>query len=240
MIEGDTGHHGTIGIVGIDRIEAPAQPDFENHDFDLTDAEDLDGGQSTKLEISQCDSASRLSRRLNPGKGLAQIGVFYRDSINAHPLLVLQEMRRGIAGHAVTGKAVDRFEIGAGRTLAVGAADSDQRALRMLTQLLLDAPDPFQPQLDSRLPARVETFEVGQPEFQREVRNRGGCRRPALLAAHAALLTAMPAASAAGSANRQRALSFPGGRRSCRSRPFRAGTRIAGNPPAGFHGRSAR
>jgi hypothetical protein len=35
MIERNTGHHRAIGVVGIDRIQAPAQPDFENQDFDL-------------------------------------------------------------------------------------------------------------------------------------------------------------------------------------------------------------
>jgi len=70
MIERDTGHHGAIGIIGIDCIETATQPNFENHHFDLADTENLDGGQSTKLEIRQCDIASGLSRRLNAGKGL--------------------------------------------------------------------------------------------------------------------------------------------------------------------------
>jgi hypothetical protein len=78
MIERNAGYHRAIGVVCIDRVQAPAQPDFENEDFDLTTAKDLDGSKCTELEVGQGYATGCLSRRLHPGKGLAQTGVVYR------------------------------------------------------------------------------------------------------------------------------------------------------------------
>jgi hypothetical protein len=136
VIERDAGHHGAIGVVGIDRIEAAAEPDFENQHFDLAGAKDFHRRQRTELEVGQRDLTGAWRAASTRAKASHRQRVVYRLPIDAHPLVVGEQMRRGIATDAVTGKAVDGFEVGAGRALAVGAADGDHRALQMLGQFL--------------------------------------------------------------------------------------------------------
>jgi hypothetical protein len=69
MIERDAGHHGTIGRVGIDRIQPATQPDFENQHLDLFGDEDFHRRQGAELEVGQRTSPDSQSRRLDSGKG---------------------------------------------------------------------------------------------------------------------------------------------------------------------------
>ena len=74
-------------------------------------------------------------------------------------------MRRGIATDLVAGAVDDVFQVGAGRALAVGAADRNHRAMLGLAKRSLDQPDALQPQFDTGLPLGVQAFQMLQPVF---------------------------------------------------------------------------
>jgi len=75
-----------------------------------------------------------------------------------YPLVVVQQMRRGIAADAVSGGMQDRFQHRAYRALAVGAADDDNGEIRLEIQPLFDLRHALQTE---RYRFGMQGFEVG-------------------------------------------------------------------------------
>ncbi len=157
------GHHRAIGIVDIDRIQTPAQAHFEDQHLDPGGGKSLPRRQRAELEVGQRHVTRRLPCRFDLGEGGAQRFIVDRRLGNAHPLVVVEQMRRGIAADAIAGSGVNRLQISAGRPLAVGAADDDQGTALRLPQSRLDQRHPLKTQLDPALPLRMQTFEMNQP-----------------------------------------------------------------------------
>ena len=127
VIDIDTGDDGASRIKHIHRIQTPTQPDFENSDLHLLPGKMPDGCQRTEFKISQrCITARLLHRH----KSSAQIGITCFMALNPHTLVVLQQMRRGIATDAISGNAQYTFQHGAGRAFAIGAANSNDGEIR--------------------------------------------------------------------------------------------------------------
>jgi len=171
MVEGNPGDDGNIGFIGVDRVKAAAEADFEHCHLDPGGGEDFPGGQGAELEVGQglrpAVGTGAQPRGFDPGKGGAQRGVVNRPAIDTDPLVIGEQMRRGVATDFIATLFEDVFQIGAGRALAVGAADDDHRAVLLLPERVLDPADTVQPQLDPGLPLGVQAFEVGQPVGER-------------------------------------------------------------------------
>src|SRR5690606_24998102 len=97
------------------------------------------------------------------GEGGAERGIVDRHAVQADAFVVSEDMRRGIAADLVAGAVDDVLEVGAGRSLAVGAADDDHRAVLDLAKRRLDLADAFQAELDAGLTLRMQSLEMGQP-----------------------------------------------------------------------------
>jgi hypothetical protein len=101
-----------------------------------------------------------LARRLDASK----CGQRLTGALRRRPAAFLEvhQVRLGEQAHPVAGGERDRLEHGAGRALAVGAADDDDRRRRIEGQAeaRLDRSDPIERQLD-RL--RMQPLAVGEP-----------------------------------------------------------------------------
>lgn len=64
-------------------------------------------------------------------------------------------MRRGVAANLVAGPVDDIFQIGTGRTFAIGATDNNNWAMLSLPEHVLNQANPVKAQLDTGLPFRV-------------------------------------------------------------------------------------
>jgi hypothetical protein len=161
MIDPDAGEHRAIRLDDIDRIEATAQADFENRCFDSCFGEPIERGEGAELEVGKGDSApcgldtrERFAKRI---VGRLRAG-------DAHALVVAQKVRRGIEPRAVAGGAQDGLQHRAGRALAVGAADSDDRTVELDSQSGVDLRHALQPERDG---FRMLLLDVAQPFVER-------------------------------------------------------------------------
>ena len=157
VIEIDAGDDGDVGLVDVGGVEPPAEADLEDDGVERLRGEDLPRRQRAELEIGQRHVAAR---RFDPREALAQRGVVDRPPVDADALVVIDQMRRGVEADAIAGAAQDALEHGAGRALAVGAADEDDRAGLALAQAAADFAHPVEAQRD-RL--GVLALDVGEP-----------------------------------------------------------------------------
>ena len=91
-------------------------------------------------------------------KRRAQLRIARRLFGNTHALVVIQQMRRGVATDSVSGGMQDGFQHGTHRTLAVGAADDDDGKIRLQIQPLPDLRHALQTERDG---FGMQGFEVG-------------------------------------------------------------------------------
>ena len=77
-----------------------------------------------------------------------------------HAFVVAQQMRRGVAADAVTGMCQHRFQHCTARTLAVGAADRDERKSRIDPQRAAHLLDAVEAE-GNRL--RMQLLEIDEP-----------------------------------------------------------------------------
>ena len=167
MVKRDTGHDRTIGLIGIHRIEPPAKTDLKNSHVDLLSREHLPCGQRTKFEIGERYLTCRTPRGFDFRKGVTQKIIGHRHPVNTHAFAVSQQVGRGIATGAISRLTIDRFQVGTGRSFAVGSTDNDHRAVLSLRQLGLDAYDARQSELNAPLTLRVKAFEMCEPIGER-------------------------------------------------------------------------
>ncbi len=145
MIDVHAGHHRTIRVEHVHRIQPAAQPDFEDGDIHLVRNETLHGGQRAEFEIGERNIAAHL---LDLRKRRTQLGITCLLFGDTHPFVVVQQMRRGIAADAVSGGMQDGFQHRAHRALAVGAADDDDGKIRLKIQPLFDLRHALQTERD--------------------------------------------------------------------------------------------
>ncbi len=122
--------------------------------------ETLHRGQRAEFEVGQGNVTAHLFDLLKRRAQLRIARLLFRD---AHPLVVVQQMRRGVAADTVSGGMQDGFQHRAHRPLAVGAADHDDRKIRLQIQPLFDLRHALQAERDG---FGVQGFEVGQPVGQ--------------------------------------------------------------------------
>ncbi len=161
VIDRDRGDDGDVGIDHIDRIEPAAEADFEHQHVDSRAREQPERGERAELEIRE---RRFHARSLDRGERFQERIVARLRSIDAHALVVAQEMRRRIEPDAVAARAQHGFEERAGRSLAVGAADGEYRACRRDVEAVIHRADAVEPHRD-RL--GMQRAEIREPLGQR-------------------------------------------------------------------------
>ena len=127
VVQIDAGDHRAIGVDDVDRVQPPAQADFQNGHVQMGLSHQAQDGQRAELEISQADIASdRLDSRKSFGESFGRC----RLAVQAAAFLKMNQMWRGVNTCAVTGLQQHRLQHGAGRALAVGARHGDHRAVK--------------------------------------------------------------------------------------------------------------
>ncbi len=127
MIDVDGGDHRDIGIHQIHGVQASAQPHFQHCQIQLRLLEQPQRRQRAEFEIGQRHVAARLLDRGECGDQLLVAGLV---AVDAHALVVAQQVRRSVRRHPPTGRTADRFDERHRGTLAIGTADGDDPAGR--------------------------------------------------------------------------------------------------------------
>lgn len=122
MVDVDGGDHRHIRIDDVDRIQAPAQADFQHCQIQRGALEQPQGRQRAEFEIGQRGVAARCLYR---SKRIDQLRVAGLLAIDTHALVVAQQMRRGVGTDLPAGSTPDRLDKGHGRALAIGPAHDD-------------------------------------------------------------------------------------------------------------------
>ena len=114
-------------------------------------AEHLPRRQRAEFEIGQ-GRTSRPPRPPRPARTPRHSAASSTGAAgDAHALVVAQQVRRGVEADAIAGAQQDALEHGAGRTLAIGAADGDDRdSSASCPSACLDALHAIQSELDGR------------------------------------------------------------------------------------------
>ncbi|MNR01843.1 hypothetical protein D3C85_1176660 [compost metagenome] len=97
MVDADAGDQRDVGIHQVDRIQAPAKTDLEHHRIQARLLEQPERRQGTHFEIGQGDlAATGLDRH----EGFAQLFVSGLNTIDLHPLVVMQQVRGAVDTNA--------------------------------------------------------------------------------------------------------------------------------------------
>ena len=113
---------GGIGIDHVHRVEPPAQAHFEHPRVELRLLEDPERGERAELEVREGRVAAR---GLDTLEGSHERLIARLLALQAHALVVGEQVRGGVEADAVAGFDEDALEVGAGGPLAVGAADGE-------------------------------------------------------------------------------------------------------------------
>ena len=174
MIDVDRRDDRSVRVDEVDRIEPAAEADFEQRDVELRVGEQHQRGERAVFEVGQRDVAAR---GLNPFERIDERRVARFFALDAHALVVAQEMRRGIRADALAVRAQHCFEKRNRRALAVGAADRDDGRPRC-AEPLPDRANAIQAKLDrARMDALLVVEPVGEVHAWRFVLSRSGMRR---------------------------------------------------------------
>ena len=216
VVQPDRADHGHICIDDVGRIEAPAQPHLDHGKIHCRATEDVIGSQRAVFEESQRDFAAR---GLDALEGFEQQPIIDRLAVERDPLRVPHEVGRGVGADAQARLARDGSQECDRGALAVRPPDQHHRHR---------SGQETQAQRDLGYSLEAEVYGPGMLRLL--------VGQPLLKRPHAP-----PArgASSAGAAHARADPACPADRRSCRSPRAPAGTRCAGNPPEGFHARSA-
>jgi len=162
MVNVHRGDHRHVSVNDVDGIQSPAQPHFKHCKVQTGLLEDPQRAQRAVFEIGERRVATRVFHRIETGHQRGVIGV---HAINAHALVVAQQMRRGVRAHLPAGSARDGFDEGHRRAFAVGTADHDGVFARLpQLQARRYFAHAVQPHRDG---LRVLLFNMGEPLLKR-------------------------------------------------------------------------
>lgn len=122
MVDVHGGDHRHIGVDDVDRIQAPAQADFQHRQLQRGLLQQPQRGQRAEFEIGQRGIAARRLHRNERGH---QLRFARLDTVDTHALVVAQQMRRSVGAHLPAGRPPNRFDEGHRGALAVGPANHD-------------------------------------------------------------------------------------------------------------------
>ncbi len=164
VIDIDAGDDRAVGIEDVDRVEAAAQADFEDHRVQSARGEQAHDRQRREFEVGQRDRFGEAQARGFDGFEMRQqVCVARHFAVHARPLVERQQMRRRVTADREAGAQQNRFEDRAGRALAVGAADRDDRARERQLHRVTYLRDAFQTHVDAD---RMRGFKVREPRVE--------------------------------------------------------------------------
>ena len=123
MVDGDRGQHADISIHDVNRIEAAAETNLEDDEVWRLLKEQFYRCQRTELEIGQrqfttCD--------IDAIENITENRVFDRLSVKLYPLIVLEEVRRGITADRQPCGSSQGLKHRHDRAFAIGTSDGNQ------------------------------------------------------------------------------------------------------------------
>ena len=161
--------HRHVRVDQIDRVQAPAQPHFQNRQVGAAVAEQPQGRQGGELKIGQRGVAARGVHLL---EGRAQRVVAHRAVGQRDAFVEALQMGRRIDADAASSGGRQGAGEGHHRALAVGAGDGDYRHRQAGRAERLGHPaHPLQTQLDL---TGVELFNTRQPGVQADAHSSAG------------------------------------------------------------------
>src|SRR5690606_3512464 len=164
MVHRDRRDDGTIRVEHIDRIQTSAQPHLEHDHVEPIATEHMPCRERAVFEIGQ---RGVFTRGLDRIEGLHQGRVIDFPAIDAHALVVTQQMRGGVQTDTMAAGAQHRLEHRAGRALAVGATDGDDHRVAGACHARTHRLDTLQPELDRVCVARLEQPQPGVEGLRR-------------------------------------------------------------------------
>ena len=158
MIDTDTGHQRQVGIHQIDRIQAPAQADFQHHGIQLGTLEQPEGCQRTHFKICKgCLAAPCIQGR----KGLAKQLVRDFNTLNLYALVIAQQVGRTVNPHLEPLRLQQRSHKRTGRALAIGTRNRHHPRRRLLQpQAVRYLACAIQTHIDGRW---MQLLKIGEP-----------------------------------------------------------------------------
>src|SRR5690606_38472363 len=129
----DAGNDGAVGVHQIDRVQAPAQSDFQYRYIQLAFFEQHQSGQRRVFEITQGDLAARAFDLMEL---IDDVLVARLLAINPDTLIEVDEVGRRVGADLVAGRQQHGLEHGAGGALAIGPAHRDLHERQRQLQLV--------------------------------------------------------------------------------------------------------
>jgi len=157
VVQVHAGHDGAVGVDDVDRVQASAQPHFQDDHVQRRLREQPQDGQRGQLEIGQRGIAAG---RVHGGELSGQGGIAGGLAVHARPLVEIQQVRRGVEADPVSGAQQHGLEHGAGRALAVGASHHDLDRVQVQLQARGHLAHAVQAHVYR---AAMDGFEIGQP-----------------------------------------------------------------------------
>ena len=164
MIDVDAGDDGAVGIDDVGGVQPAAQPHFQDGHIQQRMAHQPQDGQRGELKIGQRNIiAIERSCAFHRFKVRYQIRSIYSFAMHAAALFKMHQVRRGVDPGAKTGLLGHGLQHGAGRTLAIGACNGDDRAVKTQAHAGGHLTDPLQAHVDV---LRVQPLAMAEPAFQ--------------------------------------------------------------------------
>ena len=166
VIEADAGDNGNFGSADIGRIQAAAQPDFQDGHVHLVAGKVQQRGGRGDLEVGWPRfslsahfilAIQRIHDGANPADQVDELIGPATPPVDLHPLFDAIHVRRGIQSRAIAGRGQHGRDHRGGRSLALRPRDVDDRkTLVRIAQPGSQFPHPVQAQ-----PARTRREPVG-------------------------------------------------------------------------------
>ncbi|CUI74551.1 Uncharacterised protein [Achromobacter xylosoxidans] len=157
VVQVDAGDDGTVGVDDIDRVQAAAQADFQHHGVQPRLREQAQDRQRGEFEVRQRSvAAGGLDRGELFDQGLVRGDL----AVDTGAFVEIDEVRRGVQADLVARGQQDGLEHGAGRALAVGAADHELHAGQFQVHARRHFPHALQAHVDRD---GVDGFQVLEP-----------------------------------------------------------------------------
>ena len=162
VVQADRRNHGAIRVEQVDRVQASAQPDFHHGEIQVLLGQQLESGQRSELEVAQADI---VERRFDCFERFDQRLVGSRLAVDLDALVVVVDVRRGVAAEAVAQPAQEAAYIRDRRAFAVGARhDEDASGRSRRTHAEPDLAAAVQPEVDGSV---VPVLDQLQPITER-------------------------------------------------------------------------
>ncbi len=165
VVEIHGGDHRAVPVECVNRIEPPAEPDFQHGNVHILTDEDIHRSQRAEFKIRQRIRRACIFDTLECRH---EAGIVDFAPRNPYALVVAQQMGRGVQADTIAGTGQNGLKHRAHRAFAVGTAYGNDRKIWPEAEPVAHRGHPFQPHVDG---PGMDAFEIGQPVCERLRRN---------------------------------------------------------------------